>query len=924
MLKISKALSAGKLENYHKQEFTSPDQSYWSQGQTVQGEWQGQLAEKYGLAGAVSADEFHRLSDGQHPQTGEQLVQHRQSFEYQDANGKTIKTVEHRAGWDATFSAPKSVSLTALVGGDSRVRDAHQMAVTTALGELEQYTQARLGGNRPAESTGQFIVAKFEHDTSRPVDGYAAPQLHTHAVIFNVTERADGTTRALQPQSLFEAQQFATAVYQSELTFRLRELGYEITPGRSGAPEIKGYSQEYLDASSQRQNQILAHMQQNGLSGYEAAEIAAHATRDKKQIQSPAEVLTAHRKLAVEFGNQPNQVVAAARERVQKKSSERAPEKAQKAAQEAVTFARERSFEREAVTDERALFRDALRRGMGETTYAQVRASVEQRLISGEFQLVAGTKHGSVRQFTTAETIQAEKDILHQMRQGQGRADQIMPVQQSVKHTAQYPILNSSQRSAAEEILTSRDRIQGLQGSAGVGKTTALKTVREAAEQRGMIVEGFAPTSRAAHQLRDAGIHADTLQGFLARHKQPTPERHLYMVDESSLASTKQVRDFLAKLEPHDRVLFIGDTRQHQGVEAGKPFEQLVDAGMKTARLDQIVRQKDPDLLRAVEHLSRGEVAEGVALLEQQGRVTEIADPEKRIASLARNYADSPSNTIIVSPDNASRSSINQAVRLELQERGIVESENHAMRVLAPRSDMTGADRTWAARYEVGDVLHYQRGSKTLGIDQRSYARVVSTDPKSNQLTIEKPDGQQITYDPARLHGISAYREIEREFAVGDRLQFTAPNRELGVANRDLGTIQKIGEHGKMTVSMDGNKDRTVTFDSAQMRHFDHGYAITSHSSQGLTSERVLVNMDTNVHPELINTRFAYVSVSRASHDAQIFTNDAAALAENLSRNVSKASAIDLAKNQFAETNIGMQKVAAVEKAAVVGLGMSL
>jgi len=911
MLKISKALSAGKLENYHRQEFTSPDQSYWSQGQTVQGEWQGRLAEKYGLTGAVNADEFHRLSEGEHPQTGEQLVQHRQSFEYQDANGKTIKSVEHRAGWDATFSAPKSVSLTALVGGDSRVRDAHRMAVTTALGELERYTQARIGGNHPAESTGQFIVAKFEHDTSRPVDGYAAPQLHTHAVIFNVTERADGVesgkqARALQPQSLFESQQFATAVYQSELTFRLRELGYEITPGRSGAPEIKGYSQEYLDASSQRQNQILAHMQQNGLSGYEAAEIAAHATRDKKQIQSPGEVLAAHRKLAVEYGNQPNQVVAAARERSQKKSTERAPEKSQKVAQEAVTFARERSFEREAVTDERALFRDALRRGMGETTYAQVRASVEARLASGEFQLVNAPKHGSARQFTTAKTIQAEKEILRQMRQGQGRADQIMPVQQAVAHTAQYPILNSSQRSAAEEILTSRDRIQGLQGSAGVGKTTALKTVREAAEQRGMIVEGFAPTSRAAHQLRDAGINADTLQGFLARRKQPTPERHLYMVDESSLASTKQVRDFLAKLDPADRVLFIGDTRQHQGVEAGKPFEQLVDAGMKTARLDQIVRQKDPELLRAVEHLSRGEVAEGVALLEQQGRVTEIADPEKRIASIARNYADNPVNTIIVSPDNASRCEINQAVRSELQERSIVESENHKLRVLAPRSDMTGADRAWAARYEVGDVLHYQRGSKTLGIEQRSYARVVLIDPKSNLLTVEKPDGQQVTYDPARLHGISAYREIEREFAVGDRLQFTAPNRELGVANRDLGTVEKIDANGAMTVRMDGGKDRAVTFDPAEMRHFDHGYAVTSHSSQGLTSERVLVNMDTNVHPELINTRFAYVSVSRASHDAQIFTNNLAQLAPQLSTDISKTSAFKVAQSAAAIQGIGI------------------
>jgi conjugative relaxase-like TrwC/TraI family protein len=894
MLKISKALSAGKLENYHRQEFTSPDQSYWSQGQTVQGEWQGRLAQKYGLAGAVGAEEFHRLSEGQHPNTGEQLVQHRQSFEYQNADGKTIKSVEHRAGWDATFSAPKSVSLTALVGGDGRVRAAHREAVGVALNELERYTQARMGGNRPAESTGEFIVAKFEHDTARPVDGYAAPQLHTHAVIFNVTERADGTTRALQERGFFESQQFATAIYQSELTFRLRELGYEIAPGRSGAPEIRGYSQEYLDASSQRQNQILEHMKQNGLSGYEAAEISAHATRDKKQIQSPAEVLSAHRRLASEFGNQPDRIVAEARERSRVKTTEHVPEKTQQAAREAVTFARERSFEREAVTDERALFRDALRRGMGETTYGQVRASVEARLASGEFQLVSGQKHDTARQFTTAETIQAEKEVLRRMRQGQGRAEQIMPVQQAVAHTAQSPHLNSAQRAVAEEILTSRDVVQGLQGSAGVGKTTALKTVREAAEQRGYIVEGFAPTSRAAHQLRDAGISADTLQGFLARSRQPIPERHLYMVDESSLASTKQVRDFLQKLDPGDRVLFIGDTRQHQGVEAGKPFEQLQQAGMKTAKLDQIVRQKDPELLRAVEHLSRGEVAEGIALLEQQGRVTEISDPQKRIASIARNYANSPGNTIIVSPDNASRRAINQAVRTELQARGIVDSENRSVRVLAPRSDMTGADRAWAARYEVGDVLHYQRGSAAIGIEPRSYARVVSTDPKVNSLSVEKADGQQVSYDPSRLRGISAYREIERDFAVGDRLQFTAPNKELGVSNRDIGTVQKIGENGDMTVRMDGVKDRTVTFDPEQMQHFDHGYAVTSHSSQGLTCERVLVNMDTNVHPELINDRFAYVSISRASQDAQIFTNSASTLSTSLSHAVSKTSALEI------------------------------
>jgi conjugative relaxase-like TrwC/TraI family protein len=738
MLTISKPLSASQARTYHAKDFTSAEQNYWRKDGATQGEWHGKLAAKFELAGAVGAEEFARLSEGQDPRTAEQLIQHRVVQQYEGADGKSITPVEHRAGWDATFSAPKSVSLTALVGGDDRVREAHRAAVNTALDELERYTQARIGGNHPAETTGQFVAAKFEHDTARPVDGYAAPQLHTHTVIFNMTERGDGTARALQPQGLFDSQQFATAVYQSELTYRLRNLGYEIEPGRSGAPEIKGFLQEYLDASSQRSQQIRERMGEGGFHGYEAAEIAAHTSRDKKLIQSPEEVLAAHRQLAAEFGNQADRVVTEAQERGQRQPVQRVPERNQQLAHEAVTFARERSFEREAVTDERDIFRDALRRGMSETTYPEVRASFEARLASGEFQVVPGQKHDTGRQFTTTETIHAEAEVLRRMQQGQGHAEPIMTIQDAVKHTQQNEILNTAQRRAAEEILTSRDTVQGLQGFAGTGKTVSLRTVREAAEQRGYLVEGFAPTSRAAHQLRDAGISADTLQGFLAHTKQPTPERHLYMVDESSLASTKQVRDFLAKLDSGDRVLFIGDVRQHQGVEAGKPFEQLVQAGMKTAQLDEIIRQKDPELLRAVEHLSRGEVAEGVALLEQQGRVTEIADPQKRIAAIARNYAASPDNTLVVSPDNASRREINRAVRAELQALGVVQSEDHTLRVLAPRSDMTGADRTWAARYDAGDVLRYERGSKEIRIKRQSYATVMTVNPKDNLLTVEK------------------------------------------------------------------------------------------------------------------------------------------------------------------------------------------
>jgi conjugative relaxase-like TrwC/TraI family protein len=926
MLTISKPLSASQAQTYHEKEFTAAEQNYWKQADTIQGEWHGKLAGKFDLTGAVGAEEFARLSEGQHPVSGEQLVRHRKVHEYKTEDGKTVAPVEHRAGWDATFSAPKSVSLTALVGGDDRVREAHREAVNVALNELERYTQARIGGNRPGETTGQFIVAKFEHDTARPVDGYAAPQLHTHAVIFNMTERKNGQMRALQERSFFASQSYATAVYQSELMYRLRGLGYEIEPGKSGAPEIKGYSHEYLDASSPRRQQIEEALARGRFSGPEAAQIAAHNTRDKKAILLPDKVLAAHRQIAAEFGNQADRVVAEARERSIGQMQKPVAEERQKQAHSALTFARDRGFEREAVQDERALLVDAMRRGMGETTYPEVRASFEARVASGEFRLLAGEKHDSARKFTTSEMVRAENEIVRTVLDSRGRAPQLMPVQQAVPLTEARPHLSSAQRSAIEQVLTSRDRIQGLQGRAGSGKTSTLESIRQGAERNGYVVEGFAPTSRAARQLRDAGISADTLQGFLARsHNVGDPAaKHFYMVDESSLASTKQMRDFLEKIGSQDKVLLIGDIRQHQGVEAGKPFEQLQKAGMQTARLDQIVRQKDPELLRAVEHLSRGEVTEGISLLEQQGRITEVADPQKRIASIARSYAEKPDNTIIVSPDNASRRAINQAVRQELQELGKLDKQDHAMRVLTPRSEMTGADRAWAARYQAGDVLHYIRGSREYGIERGSYAQVVATAPEENRVTVRKQNGEPVTYDPSRLRGISAYREIEREFAIGDRVQFTAPNKELGVANRDLGTIQKIAETGKITVSMDSDKEKTVTFDPAEMRHFDHGYAVTSHSSQGLTSERVLVNMDTNVHPELINTRFAYVSVSRASQDAQIFTNDAATLAESLSRDVSKVSAIDFSKPQNPVARVGLDQAVAVKITPGAGLGLAL
>ncbi|MGA7849105.1 MAG: AAA family ATPase, partial [Terriglobales bacterium] len=445
---------------------------------------------------------------------------------------------------------------------------------------------------------------------------------------------------------------------------------------------------------------------------------------------------------------------------------------------------------------------------------------------------------------------------------------------------------------AVDEIFLSREKVVGLDGIAGAGKTTTLSVVREGAEAEGYRVEGFAPTSRAAQKLSEAGMETSTLQKHLVRGQRPdTGEKRLYVLDESSLASTRQVHEFVNRLHANDRVLLVGDRRQHEAVEAGRPFAQLQDAGMKTVKLEEIVRQKDPELKQVVEQLARGEVREAIQNLDRQGRVHEIQGHDDRIAAIAKDYAKSPVNTLVISPDNRSRMEINERVHTELQRVGLVSNEEHSIRTLVRRQDLTGADRTWAERYDVRDVLRYSRASKETGIGKGEYAQVTSIDAPKNRLTVELRDGTERTYDPRRQQGVSVFREEMRSFSVGDRIQFTAPANDLRVANRELGTIKSIGEDGRLCLKMDGG--RAVELDPLKHPHLDHGYAMTSHSSQGQTADRVLIHVDTELGAkDLLNSRMAYVAVSRGRYDAQIYTNDVATLGQELSRDVSHSPAI--------------------------------
>jgi ATP-dependent exoDNAse (exonuclease V) alpha subunit len=213
------------------------------------------------------------------------------------------------------------------------------------------------------------------------------------------------------------------------------------------------------------------------------------------------------------------------------------------------------------------------------------------------------------------------------------------------------------------------------------------------------------------------------------------------------------------------------------------------------------------------------------------------------------------------------------------------------VRVLNARQELTGADRQCARSYTPDDVIRYSKGSKRLGIQAGEYARVTATDRETNAVTVKRYDGKELSYDPRRLQGVTVYRDAERRFAQGDRVQLTAPYHAEKLANRELGTVEEIDKNGNLKLKMDSGRE--VEFNAKQHPHLDYGYAVTSHSSQGQTADRVLIHVDsTQAHGALLNSRMAYVSVSRAQFDVKMYTNDAKTLGQELSRDVTKATAL--------------------------------
>lgn len=893
MMSASPPKTAEQFVRYHEEEFSNGTANYYTEGDRIVGQWHGKMAAALALVGDVDIVHSSLLANGQHPFTAEQLVRHQKPRLGPD--GETM-TMAHRAGLDLTFSAPKSVTLTALVGGDAWVRAQHEAAARAALDvAVEPYIQARMGANQPTEATHKLVAALFPHDSSRPVvterfpDGYAAPQVHTHAFVFNVTQTADGRTKPLQSRELYVTQGYATAVYRSDLAQRLSTRYHVVRDPKTGAPEIAGYTEDYLKASSPRRGQIDDWLDEHGLTGAKASEIAALETRDAKLDLSKEAVQRQHQQLAAEFGNQPQRVVREA------KLHPPAVQAPTLTADEAVGYAIAHGFERRAVIDDRQILRTALSRSMLDRTVGEIHTAFERQIQTGALIVVPQRQGATGRKVTTPEMQRLERDNVDRMARGQATAHPLVAAHLRRDVDTLYPHLSAHQRDAADHLLSNSNRVHALQGKAGTGKTTLLAAIRDLAERDGYDVRGYAPSSRATLELAKAGMPTITLQQYLARPDEGSGKR-LQILDESSLTSTVQMQAFLARQRPDDRILVVGDRQQHQAVDAGTPFKQLQDAGIGVTTLDEIVRQKHPEVKAIVERLATGEVKAAIALADAHGRVHGIADQGARYQAITADYLTDPDHTLVISPDNESRRDLNTMIHRALQARGTVAADVEPTRVLVAK-DLTGAQRQWVAGgYTVGDIVRYTRGSAEKKIAAGDYGRVTAINPQQNRVRVRLDDRpgrslRTVTYDPRRLKGVTLYREADRQFAVGDRVQFSALNKDLNVANRERGHIAAITPKA-ITVAME---HRTVTIPTTGRVHLDYGYAVTSHSVQSETDDRALVHADTTLGATLVNQQFAYVAGSRPEFDLQWYTDNRGALAAALSRDNTPQTAIDAA-----------------------------
>ena len=875
--------------------------------------WAGKGAAGLGLEGPVDPETFRAVLEGEVPDgSGKRLGR-------LDRDGNRI----HRPGRDLTFSAPKSVSLAALVGGDGRVVEAHDRAVMRTLAWVEgNAAETRMRdpetGRMVRAGNQRTVAATFRHDTSRNLD----PQLHTHAVLANMVRGGDGKWRTMANEALYRRQKLIGMVYRSELAQGLARLGYAIEKSHAdGRFEIAGVPRKVIEAYSTRRVEIEAAVAARGVGAtadnQRLAERAALMTRAHKRDVDKAALRESWQRQAAGFGFDARALVTDARSReadgapasgretvadvdaVGKGEPAGADVATKTPEAEAVDWAVSHLAEREAVFSRADLLAAALAWRPGAVAVEAAEKAVEDLREAGT--LHAAPAHEAGDGMTTDRALADERETIGLMRGGQGRERPVMRSWMVSARLHRGP-LTHRQREAVKLILGARDRVVGVQGYAGTGKTRMLRRVKALAAKSGCQMMGLAPSASAARTLgAEAGIDGETLQLFLARNagvaegrlsKKGEREvrsrfaRTVLVVDEGSLASTVQARDLLriATALRIPRVVLVGDSKQLDAVDAGKPFAQLQAAGMKTAIMDEIMRQRDHELKAAVEASLAGEI--GRAFERLGANVAEVKADNIAGAVAARWLALSPEmrdRTGVMAPSHALREGINGHVRERLAREGRIHGPALESERLVSKG-YTNAEKALAGNYAAGDVVAFHRPYKRIGVEKGDERRVAGVDHARSEVLLDGGEGGAVRWKPGEIAGRRSGSEVYRteaiELRAGDRVRWTRNDKALGLVNSHTAEVVAVAG-GRVSFLLEDGRMLSLNEGDPQLRHLDHAWASTVHAFQGRTVDNVIAAMEAN-HPHLTTQKSFYVEISRARDRAELVTDDAKALREQL------------------------------------------
>ncbi len=822
---------------------------------------------------------------------------------------------QHRAGWDFTVSAPKSVSLEALVHNRNDTAQAHRNAVAAVISYLEKNGAiARINGQRV--NTGNLTIAAYDHVSSRAGD----PQWHTHLLIANLTYDKDGRARSLSNEDLLNLRKAADAIYHQTLSRELQRLGYEVRHDRHGRVEIADYTPAQLADFSTRSKEIEAALAARGLTretaSAESRQIAALATRSPKNLPETREAhIDRWRAQAELLGITPAPRTAP--------TAQPQGWEAAQIARQAVADAAAHLTEREAVMRVQDLHREAARMTEGRCGWEHVEAAIADAMRRGDF------VQGQDGRITTKELLIVERETNARLEAGRGEHKAVMSGRQFDAALARFEHakgfkLSDEQRQAAKMILTAGDRFQGVQGLAGTGKTTMLQFVREAAEAQGWKVSGHSSgAEQAATMQRESGIASTTTAAWLLQADKadiaPHDTKALYIMDEASQAGARQFANALIATEKlGGRAVMLGDRFQHQSVEAGRAFARSQPhMPIATLGAESIRRQRTEHTQEAVRQVLAGEHGAAVRGLKsvevnrhqkalpetatrQDRRDAARADNADVIKRLAGDYVSLPreqrDRTLVITSTNADRQEINRAIRAGLELRGDLGASVEVQTLR--KADLTGVELKRASSYTSGQVVEVREDYRRAQLARGSQWTVVEAG--RNALRVRDAEGRERAIDPAQIK-LQAYDREARALAVGERVRWTENHRAmradhpleagLRVRNGSGATVEAIAPDGSR-ISLRTDAGQRIELDTRDGQKLDYAYASTSYSAQGVTVDRVLVhhNIEAGQHGD----RETYVSLTRARDDLVIYTQDLDRAAAQAGIQIEKSAAHDI------------------------------